>query len=62
MKFSNVLSTAFALTASGVVGAHEGAHLVAHAHPHFGAEHVLLTLIAVAAAAGVGFAMRRRRG
>jgi len=62
MKFSHVLGTAFALTVSGVAGAHEGAHLVAHAHPHFGAEHLFLTVIAVATAAAVGFAMGRRGG
>ena len=62
MKFSHILGTAFALTFSGVAGAHEGAHLVAHAHPHLGAEHLFLTLIAVVTAAGVGFAMRRRGG
>ena len=60
MKLSHVLSTAFALTASGVAGAHEGAHVVAHAHPHFGAEHLLFAVIAVAATAG--FAIWRRGG
>lgn len=60
MKFSQILSTAFALTATGVAGAHEGAHLVAHAHPHLGSEHLLVALVAVAAAAG--FAVRRRGG
>lgn len=60
MKFSHVLCTACAMTASGVACAHEGAHLFAHTHPHLGAEHLLLAVIAVAAAAG--FAMRRRGG
>ena len=60
MKISQVLSTAFALTASGVAGAHEGAYLVAHAHPHLGSEHLAMALIAVAVAAGAGFFLRHR--
>jgi hypothetical protein len=59
MKSSRVLGTAFALAASGLAGAHEGAHLAAHSHPHLGGEHLFMALIAVAAAAAVGYAVRR---